>query len=143
MLGLGIVGGSLNGFCVAYLGFPAFITTLATMWFFRGLAYVYTEGQAVTGLPRDFRLIALGDTFGISNDYHNSSARGGLFPSHPDIAWPAHLRSWRQQEAARLSGVTIKSTKVFVFVVSGFRSARWRRLQFTSVFRTACRRYYV
>ena len=28
----GIVAGSINGFTVGYLGFPAFIVTLATMW---------------------------------------------------------------------------------------------------------------
>jgi len=125
MLGLGVIGGLLNGFCVAYLGFPAFITTLATMWFFRGLAYVYTEGQAVTGLPRDFRLIALGDTFGISNVIIIIAlvyAVAYFLLTRTSLG--RHIYAvGDNQEAARLSGVNIKSTKVFVFAVSGFLAA--------------------
>lgn len=125
MLGLGIVGGLLNGFCVAYLGFPAFITTLATMWFFRGLAYVYTEGQAVTGLPRDFRLIALGDTFGIPNVIVIIGivyAVSYFLLSKTTLGRHVYALG-DNQEAARLSGVNTKHIKVFVFVASGFLAA--------------------
>jgi ribose transport system permease protein len=125
MLGMGILGGLLNGLFVAYLGFPAFITTLGTMWLYRGLAYVFTEGQAVTGLPRDFRLIALGDTLGIPNVILLMALVVG-------IAWFLLARTTigrhiyavgDNEEAARLSGLNVKNLKVFVFVVSGFLSA--------------------
>lgn len=125
MLGVGILGGLLNGVFVAYLGFPAFITTLGTMWLFRGLAYVFTEGQAITGLPRDFRLLALGDTLGIPNVIVVMAVVVG-------IAWFLLARTTigrhiyavgDNEEAARLSGLNVKNIKVFVFVVSGFLSA--------------------
>lgn len=49
----GILLGLFNGSLVAYLGFPPFIVTLSTMWLFRGMAYLYTGGQAVVGLPQE------------------------------------------------------------------------------------------
>lgn len=125
MLGIGILGGLFNGVFVAYLGYPSFITTLGTMWLFRGLAYVFTEGQAVTGLPRDFRLIALGDTLGIPNVILIMALVVG-------VSWfllaqttiGRHVYAVGDNEdAARLSGLNVRTIKVFVFAVSGFLAA--------------------
>jgi ribose transport system permease protein len=125
MLGVGSAGGLLNGICVAYLGFPSFITTLATMWLFRGLAYVYTEGQAVTGLPKDFRQLALGDVYGIPNVILLILvvyAISYLILSRVTIG--RHIYAvGDNKEAARLSGVNVNRTKVLVFVLSGFLAA--------------------
>lgn len=125
ILAAGVAGGLLNGVAVAFLGFPAFITTLATMWLFRGLAYVFTNGQAVTGLPRDFRILATGGILGI-----------------PNVVWLvalvyavcyfvlAQTTLGRQiyavgdnKEAARLSGVNVRRVTVIVFVIAGLLAA--------------------
>jgi ribose transport system permease protein len=125
MLGVGALGGLLNGISVGFLGFPAFIVTLATMWLFRGSAYVFTNGQAVTGLPREFRTLATGDLFGI-----------------PNIVWLValvyvvcyfvlSLTTFGRQvyavgdnkEAARLSGVNVKRVTAVVFVIAGVLAA--------------------
>jgi ribose transport system permease protein len=135
MLGVGSAGGLLNGICVAYLGFPSFITTLATMWLFRGLAYVYTEGQAVTGLPKDFRQLALGDVYGIPNVILLILvvyAISYLILSRVTIG--RHIYAvGDNKEAARLSGVNVNRTKVLVFVLSGFLAALGAGLYLPSV----------
>jgi ribose transport system permease protein len=124
-LAVGLFGGLLNGFCVAYFGFPAFITTLASMWLFRGLAYVFTNGQAVTGLPREFRGLADGNVLGIPNIVV-------LLVIVYAVSYFVLTRTTtgRQiyavgdnQEAARLSGVNTKKVKIIVFGVSGFLAA--------------------
>jgi ribose transport system permease protein len=125
MLGIGIAGGLFNGICVAYLRFPSFITTLSTMWLFRGLAYVYTEGQAVTGLPRDFRKLAMGQTLGISNVVFLIVvvyAIAYFILSRTTVGRHVYAVG-DNQEAARLSGVNVRQVKVLVFTISGFLAA--------------------
>jgi len=121
----GTLLGLLNGLFISYMEFPSFIVTLSTMWLFRGSAYVYTEGQAIVNLPENIMRLALGNMFGI-----------------PNIVWLiivtyliAHtvlskLTVGRKiyavgdnMEAARLSGVNVKSIKMFVYMVSGFLAA--------------------
>lgn len=54
IIAFGIILGLFNGSIVGYLGFPSFIVTLSALWLFRGAAYVYTQGQAIVGLPESF-----------------------------------------------------------------------------------------
>jgi ribose transport system permease protein len=125
MLGIGAFGGLLNGIGVAYFGFPSFITTLSTMWLFRGLGYVYTEGQAVTGLPREFRNLAMGKIVGISNVIILIVvvyAIAYFLLSKTTIG--RHIYAVGDNaEAARLSGVSVNRMKVLVFVISGLLAA--------------------
>ncbi|GAB1363880.1 ABC transporter permease [Rhodobacter sp.] len=50
-LGLGILGGALNGVFVAYLGLPSLVVTLATLIGYRGLARVIVEDRGITDFP--------------------------------------------------------------------------------------------
>ncbi|WP_320109745.1 ABC transporter permease [Rhodopseudomonas sp. P2A-2r] len=54
MILTGAVAGLVNGFGVAILKVNAFIVTLATASIFRGVTLVISQGQQVSGLPRDF-----------------------------------------------------------------------------------------
>lgn len=120
-IGMGIMLGLFNGIIVAYMGLPSFIVTLSSMWLFRGIAYVFTEGQAIVGLPRGIRSLAMGKILTI-----------------PNIVWLivlvyimchiilAKLTIGRKiyatgdnKEAARLSGINIKRIKMLVFIISG------------------------
>ncbi|WP_240468558.1 ABC transporter permease [Gracilibacillus sp. YIM 98692] len=122
---MGILMGVFNGVFVAYLGFPAFIVTLATMWLYRGSAYVYSGGQAVVGLPDGFRVLA-----------------NGKFLYIPYIVWImliiyglcyfvlTKLRMGRKiyatgdnSESARLSGINVRAVKMIVFSISGCLTA--------------------
>lgn len=121
----GIILGAFNGILVAYVGFQPFIVTLSTMWLFRGAAYLFTNGQAVVGLPDMLSKIVLGKIFYIST-----------------IIWLiivvyiiCHIMLQKTSagrkvcavgdntESARLSGIDVKKIKLSVFILSGFCSA--------------------
>lgn len=119
---LGTLLGAFNGFFVAYMGLPAFIVTLGTMWLFRGSAYVLSEGQAIVGLPEGLRVLSTGSFLFI-----------------PNIVWVMLITyvicyfiltkltigrkiyaTGDNQESARLSGINTKAIQLFVFSLSGF-----------------------
>lgn len=124
-LASGVILGLVNGFLVSYLGFQPFIVTLSTMWLYRGMAYLYTGGRAIVGLPD--ALVTLGR---------------GKFLSLPNVVWliaVLYIVCWfvlqnttfgrkicaigDNQESARLSGINVKRTKLIVFAMSGFFAA--------------------
>lgn len=121
----GTVLGMVNGFLIAYLKFQPFIVTLSTMWLFRGLAYLYTGGQAVTGLPKAMTSLALGSILYIPNIVWiivivyvicyvvlNKTTMGRKVCAVGD-----------NSESARLSGINVKRVTLATFTLSGFCSA--------------------
>jgi len=121
MIAAGAIAGLLNGVTVAYLGFPSFIATLGTMWLYRGAAYVYSGGLAVTGLPSSFLSLANGHLVGIPVVVFLIVAVYGL--CHFVLTRTAvgrHVYAiGDNNEAARLSGVGVGRLKMLVFVLSG------------------------
>jgi len=57
---IGAIIGAWQGFWIAYVKIPAFITTLAGMMVFRGLTYVSLNGTSVAPFPRSFQLMSTG-----------------------------------------------------------------------------------
>ncbi len=51
VLGIGVIGGALNGYFIAYVGLPSLVVTLATLIGFRGMARVLVEDRGITGFP--------------------------------------------------------------------------------------------
>ncbi|GAB2817672.1 ABC transporter permease [Alpinimonas psychrophila] len=121
----GIIAGAINGFLVAYLGLSAFISTLATMTSFTGLALLLSNGTTVFGLPDAFIWLGQG--------------RVGPVPMPVIIAVILVIlvwfvlsktvlgRSWYavggNSEAARLSGVNTNLVRFSAFLASGFGAA--------------------
>lgn len=66
-LGVGLAFGLVNGWLIALLGIPPFVTTLGTMGVAQGLALVVTDGQSVVGLPKELPLIYTGSVLGVPN----------------------------------------------------------------------------
>jgi ribose transport system permease protein len=66
-LGIGLAFGLLNGWLIASLGIPPFVTTLGTMGVAQGLALVVTDGQSVVGMPKELSTIYTGSLLGIPN----------------------------------------------------------------------------
>lgn len=66
-IALGAIAGLVNGVLVTWGRIPSLVTTLGTMYVFRGLAFVWTNGTQVNAetLPDDFLHIGSGLTLGI------------------------------------------------------------------------------
>ena len=124
-LAAGIVLGVINGVIVAYIDFPPFITTLSTMWLFRGVAYVYTGGQAITNLPDGMMSLAMNSflriplivwllilVYVICHIFLSQSGAGRKIYAVGD-----------NPEASRLTGINVKGVKLLVFTLSGFLAA--------------------
>lgn len=124
-LAAGLLLGLFNGTLVAYLGFPPFIVTLSNMWLFRGSAYLFTGGMAVTGLPLTLSNLVLGSVGFLPNIVlviivvyvichlvlQQTTAGRKIFAVGDN------------SESARLSGINVKRTTLMVFGVSGFMAA--------------------
>lgn len=60
LLLVGAIFGAWQGFWIAYVRIPAFITTLAGMMVFRGLTYVALGGTSIAPFPKSFQLMSTG-----------------------------------------------------------------------------------
>ncbi len=129
-LAVGVAIGWFNGLCTASLGMPPFIVTLTTMMFFSGAALWYTtlqtDASSIGDLPPAFLWIGEGGVIG-----------GVTFaiPVAATVALIAHLALTRtvygrwlyaigtNPRAAEISGVPVRRTIVWAFVVSGLCAA--------------------
>jgi ribose transport system permease protein len=124
-LAVGLTCGLVNGVLVSWGGLPPFIVTLGTMSIARGAALLFTEGRPVSGFSPPFRALATG--------------RVGFVPA-PIVVMglvyaAAHFALTRttfgryvyaiggNEEATRLSGVSVRFHKTMIYGVSGLMSA--------------------
>ena len=117
----GAAAGLINGMLTAYLSLAAFIVTLGTMTFMRGLAYTMTDGQPIVSSTLNFRDLGNGYIAGI--------------PVPVVVMAIVYLVSWfilertrygrhiyavgGNPEAARLAGVNVKRVITSVYVLGG------------------------
>jgi putative multiple sugar transport system permease protein len=57
---IGFLIGGFQGFFIAYVGVPAFITTLAGMLIFKGLTMVILQGTSLAPMPASYNFLAAG-----------------------------------------------------------------------------------
>ena len=121
----GMACGLGNGALISWGGLPPFIVTLGTMSIARGAALLFTEGRPVSGFDTSFRVLATG--------------RVGFVPAGVVVMAVvyvvAHFVLTRttfgryvyaiggNEEATRLSGVSIRFHKTMIYGVSGLTSA--------------------
>ncbi|MEN6434473.1 MAG: ABC transporter permease [Anaerolineaceae bacterium] len=124
-LACGVLIGAVNGFVVGVVKIAPFIATLATMSVVRAIAYIITDARSIYGFPQSFRIIGTGYI--------------GPLPYAAILAVVVALivllvmtrtRTGRyglaiggNEEAARLSGVNIWKSKIFIYAISGLCSA--------------------
>ncbi len=120
-LAAGALAGLVNGWLTAYLSLAAFIVTLGTMSFLRGLGYTMTDGQPIVTNKLNFRILGNGYVLGI--------------PIPVIIMAIVYLAAWfvlertrygrhvyavgANAEAARLAGVRVKRVILSVYVIGG------------------------
>lgn len=124
-LAVGIFLGLFNGVLIAYLGFQPFIVTLSTMWLYRGMAYLYTGGRAIVGLPDAFVNLGRGKLFELPNVVWIIAILYAIcfFILQMTTFGRKICAIGDNQEAARLSGINVKCIKLIVFAMSGFFAA--------------------
>lgn len=115
-------GGLINGLGVAYARIPAFIMTLGTLSFVRGLAFIYTGGTPVPILSEAFYNLGNGNLLGVPIPVYILVAV--LIVSGAVLQLTSFGRSiyaiGSNEEAARLSGVPVRFYTTLVYVISGF-----------------------
>ncbi|MEN6590984.1 MAG: ribose ABC transporter permease [Thermotogaceae bacterium] len=124
-LGVGAAFGLFNGFVIAKAKLQPFIVTLATMAIARSFTLLYTNGMPITGFDERFTYIGQGEVLTIPIPviimfiiffltwYILSKTKIGLYT----------YSIGGNEEAARLSGVTVDRYKMLIYMISGIYSA--------------------
>ena len=122
-LGVATICGLLNGGMIVLLKVHPFIITLGTMAIYRGIAFVVTQGQSVSGLPESFRAFVRWETEGNLSlvpliAMVLVAILGGIYLSR--LAAGRRIYAVGGNElASRFSGISVDRVKLSVFVVSG------------------------
>lgn len=138
-MGAGLAAGLFNGLAITRLRMQPFIVTLATMWAFRGLAEVMTNGSPIGTVPPNYAMAA--ERNSILQNKFTMIGMGyvGPVPISAFIALliilVAHIVLSRStfgrhvyvvganREAARLAGINVERTLLLVYTISGLLSA--------------------
>ncbi|WP_413992390.1 ABC transporter permease [Labrys okinawensis] len=115
-IAVGCVAGWVNGAITAYTGVPPFIPTLGMMVSARGLAVLYNNGNPVVGLTDGFNALGSGAApiviFAIVALLFYVVLAKTLY-GRRTYAIGSNV------EAARVSGINVKSHKVLVYTIAG------------------------
>lgn len=121
-VGIGGVAGLLNGTLVSYLGIPAFVVTLGTQNFIRGLAYLISGGKPVFGVDRAYERIAGTNILGqvpLLVVYYLLIVVLVAFILQKTIYGRHIYTVGGNAEAARVSGINVKGIKLSVYMMAG------------------------
>jgi ribose/xylose/arabinose/galactoside ABC-type transport system permease subunit len=121
MLVAGAFIGAFNGCCVACLGMPPFIVTLATMMFFSGLAIWWTDSQPIGNLPRSWTV--LGQREWLAAMVALAAAGFVQFLLHHTLYGLGWHAVGSNRHTARVSGVSVTRLTVLAYVTSGLCAA--------------------
>jgi len=118
---VGLACGFLNGVLIAKLKLPDFIVTLGAMSIYRGAALIYSDGQPIYSISKDFRSVFAGQLLGIPTPVLIALAialLGFLLIRFTTLG--EHIVAvGGNEEAARLSGVDVDRVKIIVYSLSG------------------------
>jgi len=121
MIGIGMLGGGLNGFVVSYIGVPPILTTLGTMLFFQGIALIVSRGGSISSFPEPFLYLGNGKILGlplpmiilvvIATIMH-------FYLTNKEFGKQIY-RIGRSKTAASYSGIPVKKRLFEVYLISG------------------------
>jgi inositol transport system permease protein len=122
-IGVGLVGGFVQGFAITRLKVPPFVVTLGGMSAFRGAALLFAAGGPISGFEPSFVWMGQGRILG------QVPVPVVIFLAFAVLAHIVlrYTRYGRQvyavggnQEAARLSGLNVRRVTTSVYVIMGF-----------------------
>ncbi len=123
--GAGCAVGLFNGLTIIQLQIPPLIVTLGTMYAGRGVVYILTKGVAVYPLPKSFQALEQTTFLDIPMIVAVSFLLAAA--AHVVLSKTTFGRSiyavGGNIEAARLSGIRIKSTSIAAYVITGICAA--------------------
>lgn len=123
VIGMGL--GAVNGVLAAYLRIPPFITTLAALSAFRGLAFAFNGGSPVFSVSADLEGIFYGHLLGIPLPLVYVVVLYAL--AYVFLTYTAGGRSMYavggNPNAARLSGINVRGVHFLAFVIAGASAA--------------------
>ena len=122
---IGIALGLVNGVLTAYLRIPSFITTLAALSAFRGVAFMFNNGSPVIQVSPWLEPIFYGRLAGLPLPLFYVVILYAL--AFWFLRYTALGRSiyavGGNPNAARLSGIDVARTQLIAFVIAGFCAA--------------------
>ena len=133
-LATGVAVGAFNGFVITRLGVPDFIATLGTFVAVRGIALLVTNGlpvpdfeRAVEGrtLPATISTLGVDSVLGmplIAVVALVCALVGGFILSRTRLGRSAYAIGGNT-EAARMSGIKVERSKMWIYVISGLLAA--------------------
>jgi ribose/xylose/arabinose/galactoside ABC-type transport system permease subunit len=122
----GTIIGLLNGFLVARVGLPAFISTYGLQWALFGFAYLALEGYVQYDFEENFRFIGNGYLFGqiaMPIVVMCIVVLLGFFILRKTTLGKSFYAIGANREAAQMSGINARRTIFWAFAISGFLSA--------------------
>ena len=121
-IGIGILGGFLNGSMIVGFGVHPFIITLGTMAIYRGIAFVQTNGQSIGGFPEAFRSFVRQEFNGLSLVplivMIIVMIIGGIFLAKMSLGRKIYAIGGNET-ASRYSGIRVGAVKILVYTISG------------------------
>lgn len=125
VLALGVALGLINGALTAYLRIPSFITTLATLSAFRGVAFMFNNGSPIFTVSPNIEPIFYGTALGIPLPLFYVVALYAL--AYWFLRYTALGRAiyavGGNPNAARLSGIDVRLTQLAAFLIAGLTAA--------------------
>lgn len=121
ILFLGACLGAINGFLTAYARIPAFITTLAALGAFRGVAFMFNNGSPVFSVSPLLDPMFYGRVVGIPVPLLYVIAfyaLAALLMRYARVGREIYAVGGNQS-AARLSGINVKRVQFIAFVIAG------------------------
>lgn len=122
---VGLLLGSLNGILTAYLRIPSFITTLAALSAFRGVAFMFNNGSPVSQVSEWLEPIFYGRLVGLPLPLYYVVAIYTV--AYWFLRYTAIGRSiyavGGNANAARLSGIDVRKIQLFAFAIAGVCAA--------------------
>jgi len=126
-LGVGVLGGLMNGLLVTRGGLPSLVVTLGTLALFRGIANVVLGTRAISNFPPSLVQFGFGNVPGTPIPWTLLVflALGVVFAVVLHATWIGRhvFAVGKNKDAARYSGVRVRTLKTGLFMVTGLVSA--------------------
>jgi rhamnose transport system permease protein len=122
-MAIGSVLGSFNGLIITVGNVPPIIATLGTLSIFRGVVFLYSEGNWINAfeLPQSFKVLAKGTPLGLPNLVIFALVAGAIIYYFLNYTRPGRdiYAVGSNPDAAQVAGIRVQRTIFLVYVISG------------------------